>query len=103
VDWSIDRDALMLVAGDHAVLHVRTASTKGVNITNIQAATGVTMAVRQRHAAPGHPAVLDVAAGTRPGFYRFTVTGKTATGHTETQSGWIVVGAPGSLPARQQR
>jgi len=102
-DWSIDHDDLMLITGDHAVLRVQTADKKGMNITNIQAASGVTMATRQSYFTAGRPAAIDVTAGSKPGFYHFTITGKTSSGHKETQSGWIVVGAPGSLPVRQGR
>ena len=100
-DWSVTPDALMMLPGEHAVLRVQTADKKGVTITNVEAAPGVTMTAKQKQAARGRFAALDVDAGTNPGFYHFTVTGKTAAGHAETQSGWIVIGAPGSLPAKQ--
>jgi hypothetical protein len=35
---------------------------------------------------------LTVTAGTKPGFYRYTVPGTDSAGTTQEQSGWIVVG-----------
>ncbi len=99
VDWSIDRDDLMITTGEHAVLHVQTAGKRAaIHIVGIKAEPGVTMTARSSRVDAWHPAAIDVAAGTKPGFYSYTVTAKTPTGHTETQSGWIVVGAAGSLP-----
>jgi len=100
VDWSIDKDALMLITGSHATLHVNATDPKGVRIVGIKAAPGITVKARQATATTQHPAMIDVAAGAKPGFYHFTITAKTATGRQENQSGWIVVGAPGSLPVR---
>jgi hypothetical protein len=101
VDWWIDQDALMMVVGKHATVHVQTASKVGeVEITSIEAQPGIKMNARLAHFSVGHPAAIDIAAGADPGFYSFTITGKTSTGHIETQSGWIVVGSPGSLPGR---
>jgi hypothetical protein len=103
-DWSVSPDALMMPTGGHAVLQAQMGEKSGgVKIVGIDAQAGVTMAARQSHLAAGHPATIDVAAGAKPGFYRFTVTGKTSSGHLEGQSGWIVVGVPGSLPVRQER
>jgi len=102
VDWSIDKDALMMVTGSRAVLSVRTGNKhSGINIKTIDAQTGVTMTAQQPRVYFGHPGTISVTAGTDPGFYHFTVTGKTSSGRVETQSGWIVVGAPGSLPVKQ--
>jgi len=101
VNWSVTPDALMMPTDGQAVLHVQTGEAQGsVKIAGINAQAGVTMTVHQFHLAAGHPATIDVAAGAKPGFYRFTVTGKTSTGHLEAQSGWIVVGVPGSLPVQ---
>jgi endoglucanase len=104
VDWSVDPDALMMTEGEHAVMHVRTdAKNGGVDIVGITCQTGVTMTAQSTNATARHPSRVDVEAGAKPGFYRFTLTGKTSAGHNETQSGWIVVGAPGSLPTEPER
>jgi len=104
IDWSIAPDALMMITGKRAVLRVTTGEKQGgIDILGIKAQQGISMTVRRSHVAAGHPGMIDVAAGGNPGFYKFTVTGKTASGHTETQSGWIVIGVPGSLPAEQGR
>jgi hypothetical protein len=104
VDWSIDPDALMMVTSGHVVLRVSMGKEQGgVDIVGIKVPAGVTMTARRSHVTAGHPGSIDVAAGGSPGFYKFTVTGKTASGRMETQSGWIVVGVPGSLPAGQGR
>lgn len=101
VDWSITPDALMMVTGEHAVLRVTMGKVQGgINIVRIKAPAGVTMTALRSHVTAGHPGSIDVAAGSKPGFYKFTVTGKTASGRTATQSGWIVVGLPSSRPGR---
>jgi len=101
VDWSIDKDALMMVTGSHAVLSLSTGNKHGgIYIKSIDVQAGVTMTAQQTRVYLGHPGTIAVTAGTDPGFYHFTVTGKTSTGRAESQSGWIVVGVPGSLPAR---
>lgn len=99
-DWSIDRDSLMMITGSKAALNINLAGEGGgIRITSVKAPAEVTMAVRNPEVASGKPGLIDVTAGDKPGFYRFTVTGETASGRTSTQSGWIVVGMPGSLPA----
>jgi hypothetical protein len=101
-DWSIDRDSLMMITGSKAVLNINMDDKRGdVEITGVKVPAEVTMTVRNSKVAPGKPGLIDVTAGDKPGFYRFTVTGETASGRIETQSGWIVVGLPGSLPATQ--
>jgi phosphatidylinositol glycan class B len=101
-DWSIDRDSLMMVTGGKAVLNINADGERGgVEIASVKAPAEVTMTVRNSSVAPDKPGLIDVAAGDKPGFYRFTVTGKAASGRIQTQSGWIVVGLPGSLPATQ--
>jgi hypothetical protein len=103
VDWSIDRDALMMITGERAVLHITTGKGQGnISVVGIKAPAGVTMTARQSHVSPGHAGIITVVAGARPGFYRFTVTARTPPGRIQTQSGWIVIGVPGSLPARQE-
>ena len=103
VDWSLDPNALMMVTGGHATLRVRTGDRRGVRITSVQAAPGVTITPRRPRFADGQPNLIDVAAGAKTGFYRFTVIGRTPSGQQEKQSGWVVVGAPGSLPATSGR
>jgi hypothetical protein len=99
VDWSIDRDCLMLIAGSRATLHVVASASRGnVHLLKVDAADGVAMTISGSRVSPAHGGTIDVVAGADPGFYRFTVTGKTSAGRVETQSGWIVVGKPGSLP-----
>lgn len=103
VNWSIDRDALMMVPNERTVLRVTADKGQGgLKIVGITAPAGVTMSVRQPHVTTGHPGSFSVTAGTTPGFYKFTVTGQTAAGRRQTQSGWIVVGVPGSLPPKSE-
>jgi hypothetical protein len=98
-DWSIDRDSLMMITGSKAVLNINAdGEPGGIEIASVKAPAEVKMTIREPKVAPGRPGSIEVTAGDKPGFYRFTVTGKTASGRTGTQSGWIVVGLPGSLP-----
>jgi len=98
-DWSVEPDALMLVSGGHASLNLRTgAGVNRLEIIKVTAPAGVTMTLRSAQPTAGSPAAIDVEAGSVPGFYPFTVTARTQSGNEETQPGWIVVGAPGSIP-----
>jgi hypothetical protein len=100
-EWAVNPDALMMVTGGRATLRVTTGKEQGgITIVGIQAPKGVTMTAGRARVTAAHPGTIAVEAGAEPGFYRFTVTGKTPSGRTQTQSGWIVVGVPGSLPAR---
>jgi hypothetical protein len=86
VDWSIDPDALMMVTSGHVVLRVSMGKEQGgVDIVGIKVPAGVTMTARRSHVTAGHPGSIDVAAGGSPGFYKFTVTGKTASGQGRTR------------------
>jgi hypothetical protein len=100
VDWAIQPDALMMISGERAVLRATSENRGGIDIVGIEAPAGVNMTVRDSHVSAGHAGSIEVSAGANPGFYRFTVTAKTPSSSTQTQSGWIVVGASGSLPAR---
>lgn len=101
MDWSVSPDSLMMVTGSRAALAVKLGSPKSsIDIIGIQAADGVSMKAGKSHVTLGKPGVITVVAGRKPGFYRFTITARTSSGLTERQSGWIVVGVPGSLPSR---
>jgi len=101
IDWSVSPDSLMMVTGTEATLRVKIGGSKsGIDIVEIKAADGVSMKAIRTRITPGSPGAIRVVAGDKPGFYHFTVTAKTFAGQRETQSGWIVVGVHGSLPAK---
>ncbi len=102
IDWCIDRDSLMMIAGSHALLKVFTNRIHGsVHLVSINAQPGITMTIRSPNVTSSHRGVVDVSAGSNPGFYHFTVKGESSSRHLETQSGWIVVGASQSMPRMQ--
>lgn len=104
VNWAVTPDALMLVAGGKATLPVKISDARGsLDIVRIEAAEGVSMKASRSRVVSGRPGAITVTAGSMPGFYRFTVTAKTSSGQMQKQSGWIVVGVPGSLPASNGR
>jgi hypothetical protein len=99
VDWEIKRDALMMITGHQGTLQVLTTQKhESLRLTSIAAQSGVTLTIRSAVVSAGHAGVIDVAAGAKSGFYRYTLRGKTTSGCVETQSGWIVVGIPRSMP-----
>ncbi|MBC8139389.1 MAG: glycoside hydrolase family 44 protein, partial [Fibrella sp.] len=104
VNWSVSPDALMMITGARATLPIHVSTPKGsLKIVGIQAERGISMTASPSPVTPGKPGAIRVVAGNKPGFYRFTVTAKTPSGQNETQSGWIVIGVPNSLPAKQSR
>jgi hypothetical protein len=63
--------------------------------------TGITVTVTQGTVTPSQNGALTVTAGTKPGFYRYTVPGTDSAGATQEQSGWIVVGNRAATLAKQ--
>ena len=101
VNWAVTPDSLMLTVGAKTTLPVKISDTNGtLEIVKIEAAAGISMKISRSRVTPDKSGAIAVLAGGKPGFYRFTVTAKTSSGQAQTQSGWIVVGAPGSLPAK---
>ncbi len=96
-DWSLSPDDLMMTAGTTANLAPKSKTAK-LRLTGVKADPGITIKIADANVSPAHHGRITVTAGQTPGFYHYTVTAKTSSGVSETQSGWIVVGVKGSMP-----
>lgn len=104
-EWDLNPDVIMVPAGGTVTLNPYITYAKSGNTTvTLSAPTidsgGGTITIPTPRITQtlltGH-GVVNVAAGTTPGFYHFTVTGTDSTNNvTQKQGGWILVG---NLPA----
>lgn len=102
-EWDLNPDVIMVPAGGTVTLNPYITSAKSGNATVTLSAPTIdsgggtitipTSLVTQTPLT-GH-GVINVAAGTIPGFYHFTVTGTDSTNNVaQKQGGWILVGNP---------
>jgi len=102
-EWDLNPDVIMVPAGGTVTLNPYITSAKSGSATVTLSAPTIdsgggtitipTSLVTQTPLT-GH-GVINVAAGTTPGFYHFTVTGTDSTNNVaQKQGGWILVGNP---------
>jgi hypothetical protein len=92
-EWNLNPDTTMVAADGTVILAPQIVSGSGtVTLGTPTFDTGITVTVTQGTVTSSQNGALTVTAGTKPGFYRYTVPGTDSAGATQEQSGWIVVG-----------
>src|ERR1700722_286626 len=92
-EWKLNPDTTMVAADGTVILAPQIVSGSGtVTLGTPTFDTGITVTVTQGTVTSSQNGALTVTAGTKPGFYRYTVPGTDSAGATQEQSGWIVVG-----------
>jgi len=94
-EWDLNPDTTMLPAGGTVGLAPKLVSGSGtVTLGTPQFDTGITMSITQGTITSGQNATITVTAGSRAGFYHYTVPSTDSSGVQQQQSGWILVGNP---------
>lgn len=104
-EWDLNPDVIMVPAGGTVTLNpvitvAKTGATVTLSAPTIDSGGGtITIPTPNLTQTPltGH-GVINVTAGTTPGFYHITVTGTDSTKVAQIQGGWILVGnSPATL------
>jgi hypothetical protein len=94
-EWDLNPDTTMVAAGGTVILAPKILSGSGtITLGAATFDTGITVAVTRGTVTSSENGAVTVTAGTKPGFYAYTVPGTDSAGVTQEQSGWIVVGNP---------
>jgi hypothetical protein len=101
-EWDLNPDTTMVAAGGTVILAPKIVSGWGtVTLGTPTFDTGITVTVTQGTVTSSQNGAVTTTAGTKPGFYRYTVPGTDSAGATQEQSGWIVVGNPPAKLTKQ--
>jgi hypothetical protein len=101
-EWNLNPDTTMVAADGTVILAPQIVSGSGtVTLGTPTFDTGITVTVTQGTVTSSQNGALTVTAGTKPGFYRYTVPGTDSAGATQEQSGWIVVGKRAATLTKQ--
>ncbi len=101
-EWDLNPDTTMLPAGGTVTLAPKIVSGSGmVTLGTPTFATGITMAVSQGTITSSQNGAITVTAGSKPGFYHYTVPGTDSAGVAQEQNGWILVGNPPATLTKQ--
>jgi hypothetical protein len=95
-EWDLNPDTIQMPAGGSVTLAPKLLSGESVTLTSARFdddAAG-TISITQPELTAVQNGAISVEAGTTPGFYHFTVTGRDRSGVVQTQGGWIVIGNP---------
>lgn len=101
-EWDLNPDTTMVAAGGTVTLAPKIVSGSGtVTLGTPTFDTGITLAVTQGTITSSQDGAFTVTAGSKPGFYHYTVPGTDSAGATQEQSGWILVGNPAATLTKQ--
>ncbi len=93
-EWDLNPDTIMLPADGTVTLSPKITSGSGtVTLGTPQADSGIKVTVTGDTVSASQDGKITVTAGSKPGFYHFSVPGNDGTARTN-QGGWIVVGNP---------
>ena len=94
-EWDLNPDTTMVAAGSKVSLAPKiTSGTATVTLGTPTSDSGISLAVTNGTLTPGSPGKITVTAGTKPGFYHYTVPSTDSSGIAQQQSGYILVGNP---------
>jgi Glycoside hydrolase family 44 len=101
-EWDLNPDTTILPAGGTVTLAPKIVSGSGtVTLGSPTFDTGITLAVTQGTVTSSQNGAITVTAGSKPGFYHYTVPGTDGAGAAQEQSGWILVGNPPATLTKQ--
>jgi hypothetical protein len=94
-EWDPNPDTVMVAANGTVTISPKIVSGTGtVTLGTPQADTGITLAVTQGTITAGQNGAITVTAGSKAGFYHYSVPSTDNAGVTQLQEGYIVVGNP---------
>ncbi len=95
-EWALNPDIVMVSANNTIALQPSITSGSGtVTLSNFTAPNGgITGTMQQAAVTSAQMGSIQITAGSKPGFYPYSVEGTDSSGAQQTQSGWIVVGNP---------
>ena len=101
-EWDLNPDTTQVPAGGTATLSPKIVAGSGtVTLGTPQFDAGITLAVTQGTVTTNQSGAITVTAGSKSGFYHFTVPSTDSAGTAQQQSGWILVGNPAATFAKQ--
>ena len=101
-EWDLNPDAVMVPANGTVALAPKIASGSGtVTLGTPQSDTGITLAVTEGSVTSGHNGAITVTAGSKAGFYHYSVPSTDNAGVGQQQGGWILVGNPSASLTKQ--
>jgi hypothetical protein len=101
-EWDLNPDTTMVAAGGTVTLAPKIVSGSGtVTLGTPTFDTGITVAVTQGTVTSSQNGAITVTAGSKPGFYHYTVPSTDSAGVPQEQSGWILVGNPAATLTKQ--
>ncbi len=94
-EWDLNPDTVMVAAKGTVELSPKIVSGTGtVTLGTPQSDTGITLVVTQGTVTSGQNGAITVTAGTKAGFYHYSVPSTDNVGVAQQQGGWILVGNP---------
>jgi hypothetical protein len=101
-EWDLNPDTTLVPANGAVTLSPKIVGGSGtVTLGTPQFDTGITLAVAQGTVTTNQNGAITVTAGSKSGFYHFTVPSTDSAGTAQQQSGWILVGNPAATFAKQ--
>jgi hypothetical protein len=101
-EWDLNPDTTMLPGGGTVTLAPKIVSGSGtVTLGTPTFDTGITVAVTQGTITASQNGAISVTAGSKPGFYHYTIPSTDSSGAAQEQSGWILVGNPPAMLTKQ--
>jgi hypothetical protein len=101
-EWDLNPDTTMVAANGTVTLSPKIVSGSGtVTLGAPQSDSGITLAVTQGTVTSGQNGAITVTAGSKAGFYHFSVPGADNAGVAQQQGGWILVGNPPASLSKQ--